>query len=218
MPANRMILAAAGVIFLYVAPALGFECLTRPGPMRERLPDAQDRRIAVFVGKVSRVDLADNRAFLQVIEKFTGPEPGAVIEVEGRYAESFRFAAGRTYLVEANRWPGESWMVTTCSHTRSIDVAADDLIALRAWKKGQSVPCNLGGLLWGRDGSEHRSGLKVQLAGKERSLFATSGADGRFLFKDVPAGVYRIAADGWRSRSLEVTAALCPNGDLYPTH
>lgn len=214
---KRKIIPAFVALLVLTVPILAFDCVSMPGSIRERLPDANDPRYAVFLGQVRRLDPNHNRAYIDVSETFTGPPPRTLIEVEGRSAESIRFVQGQIYLVEAFRsLPGKPWTATTCSHTRLLSKAADDLIALRAWKKGQRVPCNVAGLLWGRDGSEPRSGIGVRLFGRDNTLLAITNREGRFLFTDVPADTYRIMSNGWAPRSVVITGALCPGGDLFP--
>jgi hypothetical protein len=211
-------LLAFVAMLVSTAPVLAFDCLSMPGSIRERMPDAKDPRTAVFIGQVRQLDPPNNLAYIYVAETFTGPLPGTLFEVEGISAESVRYVHGQTYLVEAFRArPGGPWTTTTCSHTRLVNKAADDLVALRAWKKGESVPCNVAGLLWGRDGFEHRSGIGVRLFAEDKTLLAITDREGRFVFKDVPAGTYRIMSNGWVPRSLKITSDLCPGGDLFPT-
>ena len=64
-------------------------------PIRERMPDAKDPRTAVFIGEVRKLDPLNNLAYIYVVETFTGPGPGTLIEVEGRYAESVRYVQGQ---------------------------------------------------------------------------------------------------------------------------
>lgn len=211
------LLLAFVAMLISTVPVLAFDCLSMPGSIRERMPDSKDPRTAVFIGQVRKLDSLNNLAYIYVAETFTGPLPGTLFEVEGLSAESIRYVQGQTYLVEAFRArPDEPWTTTTCSHTRLVNKAADDLVALRAWKKGERVPCNVAGLLWGRDGSEHRSGIGVRLFGKDKTFLAITDREGRFVLKNIPAGTYRIMSNGWVPRLVEITSDLCPGGDLFP--
>ncbi len=208
-----LILAAT---LAFTTPVLAFDCLSMPGSIRERMPNPKDLRTAVFIGQVRKLDAPNSLAFIYVTETFTGPLPGKLVEVEGRAAESVRYVQGHTYLVEAFRaGPDEPWTTSTCSHTQPLNKAADDLVALRAWKNGRRVPCNVAGLLWGRDGSEHRSGIGVRLFGKNKTLLAITDRSGHFVFNDVPAGRYRMMSNGWTPQPIEITGDLCPSADLF---
>jgi hypothetical protein len=204
-------------ILAATAPVRAFDCLSMPGSIREALPDVSNPNTAVFTGEVRRVDPVNQLANIYVLERFTGPAPGTILEIEILSSESIRYTQGRTYLVEAYRaQPSDPWTTTTCSHTRLLNESASDLAALRTWKKGEWVPCNIAGLLWGRDGSEGRSGIGVRLFGKDKTFLAITGREGRFEFKDIPAGTYRIMSNGWVPKSIEVTRTRCPRLDLFP--
>jgi Carboxypeptidase regulatory-like domain len=64
---------------------------------------------------------------------------------------------------------------------------------------------SLGGLVWDSVGSAPLHGARVQLAGTDYA--ATSGADGRFILRDLPAGAFRATFTHPKLDSLAIVAA-----------
>jgi hypothetical protein len=135
------------------------------------------------------------RARLQVLENFLGadvPNFTLYTALDGP-ACGFDFAEGETYLVEAYRQPGsDTWQVTSCSRTRPVEMASDDLNVLRAWRVGQRLPGRISGQIIDRRTPPAGTPFRVRLLGGKQILEGTSDSRGQFGFENLDAVVYQV--------------------------
>jgi hypothetical protein len=111
------------------------------------------------------------QARMEVLENFVGADGSQFTlytAVDGP-ACGFDFTEGGTYLMEAHRRPGsDTWQVTSCSRTRSVDRADEDLRVLRAWKTGQRLPGRISGQIIDRRNSATGKAFQVRLLGANK--------------------------------------------------
>jgi hypothetical protein len=157
---------------------------------REQLSMATDERELDHLGFDQR-----RQARMEVLENFLGadgPQFTLYTAVDGP-ACGFDFTEGGTYLVEAYRRQGSDiWQVTSCSRTRSVDRAEDDLRALRAWKAGLRLPGRISGQIIDRRNPPAGTLFQVRLLGGKQTLSAISDGRGQFEFDSLDAGVYQV--------------------------
>ena len=153
------------------------------------------------------------RARLDVVENFVGandPQFELFTNLDGPPC-GFDFAEGGTYLVRAYRNPGEErWRVSSCSRTRAVADADEDLRVLRAWKAGvQSAPRILG-----YTGPR----LTVRLRGGGQVLETSADFVGRFEFNNLQNDNYEVevAAPNVRRRLVDLTRGSCVEVILPP--
>lgn len=136
---HAILLLSLAMIFLAIAPSPAETCSCAPvKPPSEAASEAG----LVFSGKVTAIVLDDAANELgrrdikfDVQEVFRGPK-SAEIELRSRGGGSaacdFSFRIGQEYLVYAYRRDDDGpWMTSTCSRTRRLREAADDLRHLR---------------------------------------------------------------------------------------
>ena len=118
--------------------AVACMCVPPPPPA-----EAAERAGAVFTGTVQSIDdgtlstggsvLPVRRVHLAIDRAWRGVEAGDSVVVITSYSEAacgYSFAVGRAYLVYSVRDASGTWTTTTCSRTRTIDEAVEDLAAL----------------------------------------------------------------------------------------
>ena len=190
----------------------------------------------VFLGTVERADpisgFGKNRLIaIRVDETFVG-SPGPVFEFRGGSGSccdcSLPFAVGERYLISAHRWQGR-WIADTCGGSASLQSrrAQLDLRALRGWKYGTPPVRSIDGVV--NDRTRRRipgflpppapPGLRVQLSGSGVQRSASTDADGKFSFDNLPAGRFRLqlSAPGWfafgssdaLAQEVDLTAQSC---------
>jgi hypothetical protein len=134
---------------------------------REQLSKATDERELDRLGFDQR-----RQARMEVLENFVGADGSQFTlytAVDGP-ACGFDFTEGGTYLMEAHRRPGsDTWQVTSCSRTRSVDRADEDLRVLRAWNTGQRLPGRISGQIIDRRNSATGKAFQVRLLGQTNS-------------------------------------------------
>ncbi len=154
------------------------------------------------------------RARLEVLENFLGadgPNFTLYTALDGP-ACGFDFAEGDTYLVEAYRRPGSgTWQVTSCSRTRPVEEASDDLNVLRAWRVGQRLPGRISGQIIDRRTPPAGTPFQVRLLGGQQILEVTSDSRGQFGFENLDAVVYQVQVvqPVIFSRSADLSRAWC---------
>ncbi len=156
-----------------------------------QLLDAADERELDRLGFDQR-----RRARLEVLENFLGadaPDFMLYTALDGP-ACGFDFSEGGTYLIEAYRQAGsDTWQVTSCSRTRPVQTAAEDLKVLRAWKVGQRLPGRISGQIIDRRPTPGiGTAFQVRLLGGKQVLEVTSDSRGKFGFENLDAGVYQV--------------------------
>jgi hypothetical protein len=122
----------------------------------------------------------------------------------------FDFVEGETYLVEAYRSPGQDrWLTGSCSRTRALAQASEELRVLRAWKSGLRLP--------GRIQGHTDAGVRVTLLGDRQTLETATDSNGRFEFANLEAGNYEVQAAGAipRHRTVDLIHAWCAQVFLH---
>ena len=184
---------------------------------------------AVFVGTVRSLDRLPHdeagRPYETILVRFD-VEQGFVNAAPGMLelrtaahgtACGYHFTAGKRYLVYARKTPHGSWSAGSCSRTRPIEQAGDDLQYFTA------LPEPTGGRVFGsvrhrqRDPYENRAvdygpleGLTVSAAGAGFYFEAVTDASGRFDIMNLPVGQAAVAlraphgAAGWFERDIEL--------------
>jgi len=176
---------------------------------RQQLRDAADEREFDRLGFDQR-----RRARLEVLENFVGADASqfSLYTALDGPACGFDFVEGGTYLVEAYKPSGsDTWRVVSCSRTRMLDQAADDLKTLRAWKAGLRLPGSINGHIVDRRNPPAATPFQVRLLGGRQILETTSGNRGQFSFDNLDAGVYQVQVvqPMLFSRSADLTRAWC---------
>jgi hypothetical protein len=176
---------------------------------KEQLRAAADERELDRLGFDQR-----RRARLEVLENFVGAEAFEFTlntALDGP-ACGFDFTEGATYLVEAYKPSGsDTWRVSSCSRTRMLDQAADDMKTLRAWKTGQRLPGRINGQIIDRRTPSAGTPFRVRLLGAKQILETTSDSRGQFTFDNLDTGVYQVQVIEplLFSRPADLTRAWC---------
>ncbi len=139
---------------------------------------------------------------LQVVEAFAGAELGDFAVrltsdhfLNGEPMQVPDMHPGEVWLVEAYRSPrDEEWYTSSCGRTKRASRAAGELLVLRTWAAGKTLPAHFSGQVFNRSTSKYVAGVRVDLRG-ETSLSAVSDSQGRFRIDNVPPGVYEAATE-----------------------
>ena len=165
-----------------------------------------------------------HRVHLEVVENFAGAEAGefTLYTAFDGSACGFDFAEGETYLVEAYRKVATgTWEVSSCSRTRLLAQATEDLEVLRAWKTGQRLPGRISGQIIelegvigpgeGRRSPPSGTPFRIRLLGGREILETTSDSRGQFTFENLDPGVYEVELGQVPalSRPADLTRAWC---------
>ena len=140
--------------------------------------------------KPSRID--QRKARFQVTESFVGPEEPE-IEVStnpgwGGGDCGIRFRAGESYFVVASRnMQTGVWGTSICSRTTLLSYATQDIVALRAWKRGEQLPRRIFGTV-DRDSGPRNLVLRSDAATQKIS----PNQDGHFLIENLASAGYYL--------------------------
>jgi hypothetical protein len=153
------------------------------------------------------------RVRLEVLENFAGadvPQFTLYTALEGP-ACGYDFVEGEAYLIEAYKVPGsDTWEVSSCSRTRRLDQASQDLEVLRAWKAGQRLPGHISGQIINRSTSPNASNFQLRLLGGGQAIETTSDINGQFRFENLEPRVYQVQlVQSAVSRPADLTRAWC---------
>ncbi len=103
--------------------------------------------------------------------------------------------AGEVWVVEAYRSPTDAqWYTSSCQRSKLASQADGELLVLRTWAAGRTLPAQFSGRIFERSTSHYVPGARVYLRG-EKTFSALSDSQGRFVINDVPSGVYEAATD-----------------------
>jgi len=212
-------------------PASGVACSCEiAGPPCE----AAWKSDAVFAGTVRSVVEIDHDAYerpygsrlvtVDVERAFANAATGPLELITGRGGGDcgYQFAVGQRYLIYATKTPTGHWHASTCSRTRPIEKAQEDLQYL------STVPLvGLGARVfgrihhWQRDPFEEQTvdygpleGLVVTVSGAGFSRDAVTDRHGRYEITGLPLGVLTLtvaAPHGFDSHGLQSELNL---GDL----
>jgi hypothetical protein len=99
------------------------------------------------------------------------------------------------WLVEAYRNPVDAqWYTSFCQRSKPASQAASELLVLRTWAVGKTLPAHFSGQVFTRSASIYAAGVRVSLRG-EKSFSTVTDGQGRFLIDSVPPGVYEASTD-----------------------
>lgn len=191
------------MLLLSAARAEGCVCGGHPSPA-----EALNRATAVFVGRVvrvtpepSKVSDAGQTAVTLVEEAFKGARPGGeIVLTQPNNTCTQTFDAGARHLFYANYVKKtKTWTVYGCGRISDLDLAADDLLYLRALPLSAERNRVSGQIVQHEDGPEkgftlieRLAGVKVRIKGKDKTYEATTNADGVYELYDLPPGKYTI--------------------------
>lgn len=137
------------------------------------------------------------------------------------------FETGEAYLIEASKDEATGrWTSSICSRTQHVRSADPDLMALRAWERGEKLrPLVYGSVEdWTNRGNgwgtERRplADLKLTLRAEDEVKETTTDSEGRFSIGNLSSKLYRLDADlpGWRfltiaeaRRSIDLVKNSC---------
>lgn len=204
----RKLLAPLVVSFFLIAigPATAEACSCAPsGPPCQEVWESP----LIFAGTVIDLDqsagtLSPTRVRFRITEAFRGTEAGVIdIHLRGSMGASCDppFKMGESWLVYANnQWEGgPGWTTSTCSRTRLLGAAGEDLEYLRLPDR-QKPPGQISGRVMRRVygpvfGEEGRdvaiAGVPVVLTRGETRLESKTDADGRYVI-EVGPGEYNV--------------------------
>ena len=184
-------------------------------PITEQGPPCQEywRAEAVFIGTVNRVVYTPDKptpenwmyvrrtVYITIEEAFRGIEAAAL--VLNLNSCGFNFKEGERYLIYAHRNPNNKELDVRAGFTRTrlISEGAEDLNYIRGLSPAS------GSRVFGKvvqstydykDGGykvESLPNVKVTLAGNSQRLEVVTDSEGKYEFKGVTAGNYRVGAE-----------------------
>ncbi len=164
---------------------------------------------AVFVGTVVSRNGPERwpSYSVHVEENYKGlPKNASLVFVDSGLVCGGSFDLGAKYLFYAEQpkeWPGFTYSADTCSGSREVAYAAEDIAWLRRQAKQPQRARVYGTVLQNREWRSQRpvatwevplAGAIVMVAGKDRSYTAVSGERGEYSIEGVAAGKYSISA------------------------
>lgn len=181
---------SVALIVLMPSPAEACTCMLSGPPCQEAWKSP-----LVFVGTVIEVDhapgaLGPRRVRFKITEAFRGTEGGEIeIHLRGGGGPSCdpAFRMGEAWLVYAgNRWEGgPGWTTSTCSRTRRLSMAAEDLKYLRLPDE-QKPPSHIEGRVMREN--VPLADVPVIVTSGETRIEARTDRDGRYL---IPVDTFR---------------------------
>lgn len=216
---RAILLSSLAVTSLALTPASAEACRCRvAGPPCEEAWKSP----LIFVGTVIEIDqqpraLGPRRVRLRITEALRGTEKGEIdIHLRGGGGPSCDppFRLGEAWLVYANnRWEGGAgWTASSCSRTRLLKQAAEDLAYLRL-PDARKPPSHISGrvtrhvydLSGGRGQTVPVSGVPVTVKGTALRAQAKTDSDGRYSIPVETSGTFHVEfaryVDGFSIRS-----------------
>ena len=199
------------IILISLAPDALASCPTmQPGP-----PCVEYwQKEAVFIGTANRVVPTPNKpsqknwtyvqttVYFTIEETFKGIEGGAIVFNLDHCG--YPFKEGERYLVYAHRNPNNNELEVRAgwTRTRPLAEAAEDLEYIRGLSTaepgsrlfGRVVHYDLN-LKEARGEAEALQNIKVILEGTNQLQEAVTDSEGRYEFRRIPAGTYRVRAE-----------------------
>ena len=196
----KLILAAAAVALLFVAPRVAVACSCAGSTS---VSGSFQSAEAVFVGTVRQVENTlekneDGREFItgqiahvQVDEAFKGAkEPELIFRAGGTSCDP-RYAEGQRWLFYAYYdKEDKSWSIRACDRSVDLAWAAADLLYLRGLPES-AQKTRLAGTLWSRD-NKPLMGVKVKLIGERETREVLTDKNGVYETYGLPPGKYVI--------------------------
>ena len=169
---------------------------------------------AVFVGTVKSVTrtpripplLEEMRVEFEDAMPFRGVEgtTHVVLTNSDGPACGYAFTVGQRYVVYASRWKGGGPLVTsTCSRTRPIADAAEDLLFFKSLSGATGSPRVFGSVTHREPGTMYRDGIEygpiahvwLTLKTDTATYRASTDAKGRYELTGVPLGTYELTIE-----------------------
>lgn len=154
----------------------------------EDAPGKDDRARQFLQGRIVR---------LRVTHAWRG-EASGIIEINtGRGGGDcgYRFVKGEDYLVYANGSPGR-YTTGICNRTRRLSEAAEDLAYFATALQPSAAGRIFGTVMYRRLGNDTSdrpiAGYTVTLSRADKQWTAVTDRDGRYQFRDMPAGEYAV--------------------------
>ena len=216
------------------AKALGSCLATPPGPPCQEY----ERADAVFIGTATRVVLKpdqtriaigpylESTVYFSIEQIFKGVE-GSAIVLYLSYC-SYYFVEGERYLVYANRNPENSKLDVVAGRTRTTLMAnaAEDLKYTRGLSTAEpgsrifgKVTRSTFNIRESRFDVELLKSITITLEGKSGRQKVVADSEGRYEFKHLPAGTYRLRAQvpanlSYPEQTINVTGRGCVPLDI----
>jgi hypothetical protein len=215
-----LFLAGAGL-----APADACSCAASRAPCEEYW-----RVSAVFAGTVRETRPVPERPGMLAVQ-FAVDQRGRGVDSDSVVVESapqnggncgYTFNVGQRYVVYAQRTPGGQLMTSMCSGTKQAAAAAVDLAYLkevtgpprgvRIFGHVQRLEYDL--ISFDRHDYGGVAGARVLLVGDRASREATTGPDGGYDFRDLPAGTYTVTVTP--PKGLALAGPPLPRDEHHP--
>jgi len=168
---------------------------------------------------------ADQTAYVQVEKAYKGVNEGEVVLHQPDDGCSPQFRPGQRWLFYAsNRGGSDTWVVRGCSRSRGIDFAADDLLYLGRLPQS-SAQTRISGVVSQYEQNpesgfslvKNVAGMKVKIAGADKTYEATTDKNGVYEIYGVVPGRYTIETEppsGFRIRfPIPFGPAVLPEGE-----
>jgi len=206
------------LVVVSALPAAAWAIFGGPSTYCERLPRLEDRNSAIFLGKVLRTGATTVRfqiteAFLNASASELEAELVSDVSINSVPVGLPAFSQGQTWLVETVRHDeGQPWQTGTCTRTKSLQSAGDDLAMLRAWKAGQKLPVKLFGEVFDPKNRKDLPGIPVTFTEGAEVLSTTSDERGRFALEGLRSVRYEGVATlptGVIRQAVNLTNAWC---------
>ena len=210
-------------------------------PLVQQGPPCQEywRTEAVFIGVANRVvrtpdkPTADNwmsvqtTVYFTVVEAFKGA--GGTALVLNLDSCGYPFKEGERYLVYAHRNPNNKELDVRIGHTRTrpLSEAAEDLEYIRGLAQAEpgsrvfgKVAQHTHKVKEHRFASESLQDIKIILEGNTDRHEVFTDSEGRYEFKRIPAGSYRLRAElpaylSYDEQPLKLIGRECAPVDIY---
>lgn len=212
---NRL---AVGLALILVGiPARAFGCSCEHWEAARPCSLMKDSSEVMFVGTLLSVENSQDdsktaagqsgeaRYTFRVEESLAGVTASQLDIYSGRGGGdcSVRFTVGEKYLIDSWRGEDRRVFVSTCSRTRKLFEASTLLPQLRAMRDG-GRPDSLFGMLRREmpsvetseaDPNQYLGGRTIRLRSSDHAFETKSDGDGRYSFRDLPAGEYSVSVD-----------------------
>ncbi len=178
----------------------------------------------MFYSSIPPVSFRKRAVRLQIAEVLTGVDP-AQKEIEiltgmGSGDCGYSFQAGVDYVIYAYRNSEGRLETGTCSRTRPLAKAADDLTYLRAFPQlAATADIRVSIFDNSTGGGRSMSKVRTTVSGPDGVREALTDAAGKATFAGLPPGEYTLqsASDGYRSenRTIQVHAKGCAEVPMF---
>ena len=232
---SALVCPALFIIASFATDALASCPSAQPGP-----PCVEYWRTeAVFIGVASRVVprvdkmTADSwmgrqtTVYFTIVEAFKGVEGSALVLNLGHCGHQFK--EGERYLVYAHRNPNNKELDVRAGSTRTrpLSEAAEDLEYIRGLAQAESGSRVFGKVLQHTQKIKEQpytpellQDVKVTLEGNNQRYKVVSDSEGRYEFKRIPAGRYRLRAElpaylHYDEQPLELIGRECAPVDIH---